>query len=184
MRRLAKDVTGGLTLIAAVLAGQAAEQASAGSFDDALGVKKPGVVVQSGTPGGAASASRTSWAATSPTHLATDTQDACVDAVEIDERLLAEGLIHSELEGPIGPDDPSVTGTFRPRSRVTATPVSAKTAAAVVGTGVDDTASRIAETSEPALITDRVEEAEAIPSSGNWMNNVTSAVSRFWRRAF
>jgi hypothetical protein len=34
------------------------------------------------------------------------------------------------------------------------------------------------------LITDRVEEAEAIPSSGNWMDNVSSAVSRFWRRAF
>ncbi len=184
MRRLAKDVTGGLTLVAAVLVGQAAEQASAGSFDDALGAEKPGVVVQSGNPGGAAPVSQTSWAATSPTHLATDTQDARVDAVEIDERLLEEGLIHSELEGPIGPDDPSVTGTFRPRSRVTATPVSAKTAAAVVGTGSDDTASQIAEASEPALITDRVEEAEAIPSSGNWMDNVSSAVSRFWRRAF
>lgn len=183
MQRLANDVTGGVTLVAALLVGQAAEQAFAGSFDDALGANKPGVVVQSGTPGGAAPASRTSWETASPTHLATDTQDARVDAVEIDERLLVEGMIHSELEGPIGPDDPSVTGRFRPRSRVTATPVSAKTAAAAE-TGSDDTASRNAEMSEPALITDRVEEAEAIPSSGSWMDNVTSAVSRFWRRAF
>ena len=177
MRRLATVVTGSLVLASSSWAGHAC----GARFDEALGATQPGIEVQARKADPHAEMRRSHGA------LATDTHDAVVRALEIDDRLLAEGLIHSSIEGPIGPDDPSVTGEIRPRRRIAATPA----AASAPPTPVQQAARKPAAAAEPAsggdgeeplLITDRVADAEALQPSGGWVDRCTSAFSRLFKR--
>lgn len=179
MRRLATVVTGSLALASS------AGLAVGARFDEALGLSTPGVVVQA--------AKADPHAAVRGDHgaLATDTHDAVVSALTIDDRLLAEGSIHSAIEGPIGPDDPSVTGEIRLRPRVAAKPapladgeaaeraraMQASHEAAARGEADDAFAAE-----EPLLITDRVTDAEALQPSQGWVDRCTSAFSRMFKR--
>lgn len=180
MIRSATVVTGCL-MAAAVWAGSAA----ADRFEDALGANGPGILVET------EKAEPFVQVESGHAYLATDTHDAMVDAVEIDDHLLREGLIHSDLEGPIGPDDPSVTGEIRPRGRVAVKPASmvvpatGELAAATPGPAEANTpraAGAVVEADEPLLITDRVAEAEAIESAGSWVDRAKSAFSRLLNR--
>lgn len=150
-------------------------------FDEALGATQPGIVVQARKADPHAEIRRSHGA------LATDTHDAVVRALTIDDHLLAEGLIHNSIEGPIGPDDPSVTGEIRPRRRIAATPAAASAAA----TPVQQAALKPATAAEPAsagdgeeplLITDRVADAEALQPSDGWVDRCKSAFSRLFKR--
>jgi hypothetical protein len=177
MRRFATILTGSLVLAASPWTGRAA----GGSFDDALGVNTPGIVVQSHK------AEPFSQLEGRHAYLATDTHDAVVDAGAIDDRLLNEGRIHSVIEGPIGQDDPSITGEIRFRPRNAVKPASA----AVTSPAEQASAMLPADTAiapfagsvenEPLLITDRVADAEAIESTG-WVDDVKSAFSRLLKR--
>lgn len=182
MRRLATVVTGSLVLASSAGAGHAL----GARFDEALGASQPGIEVQATKADPYAEMRRSNGV------LATDTHDAVVSALEIDDRLLAEGLIHSSIEGPIGPEDPSVTGEIRRRPRVAAAPASltgvgpaehphamqaSHDAAAPLEAG--DTL----DAEEPLLITDRVTDAAALQPSGGWVDRCTSAFSRLFKRA-
>lgn len=164
MRRFAKVVTGTLVFSASSFAGTGLVHA--GSFDEALGVTGPGIVVER---------SKDDPADADADHgcLATDTHDALVAGREIDAALLEEGLVHHEIEGPIGPDDPSVLGYVRAKPRVAAKPASLTGAAS---TSQADTSK---EGDEPSPIADRVSDAEPIESSGGWTDKVKSAFSRW-----
>jgi hypothetical protein len=181
MIRSAIVVTGSLMLAVSSWAGQAA----GGSFDDALGGSRTGVLVQ------ADKAEPFAGVESGHVYLATDIHDAMVDAVEIDERLLEEGRIHSGLQGPIGPDDPSVTGELRPRPRAAANPSQVKRPGVVEQASVMipllKSAGRpetdpAADEDEPLLITDRVAEAEAIESAGSWVDKAKAAFTRLLNR--
>lgn len=179
MRRLAMIATGSLVLASS--AGLAVGE----RFEDALGASPSEIVVQA-TKADPHAAVRGDHGA-----LATDTHDAVVSALTIDDRLLAEGLIHSTIEGPIGPDDPSVTGEIRLRPRVAAKP-------APLGDGEAAERARAMQASheaaaqveaddppaaeEPLLITDRVTDAEALQPSDGWIDRCKSAFSRMFKR--
>jgi len=153
-------------------------------FEDALGASTPGIVVQA-TRADPHAAVRGDHGA-----LATDTHDAVVSALTIDDRLLAEGSIHSAIEGPIGPDDPSVTGEIRLRPRVAAKPApladgeAAERAHAMQASheAAAPEADDALDAEEPLLITDRVTDAEALQPSEGWVDRCTSAFSRLFKR--
>lgn len=165
MRRFATVVTGTLVLSASSWAGTGLVHA--GSFDDALGVTGPGIVVERSKDDLAQDADHGC--------LATDTHDALVVGREIDAALLEEGLIHNEIEGPIGPDDPSVLGFVRAKPRVAAKPASLTIEASTAQAGA------VSESDEPSPITDRVGDAEPIESSAGWTDKVKSAFS-WWSK--
>lgn len=179
MRRFATVVTGSLALASS------AGLAVGARFDEALGVSTPGVVVQ------AAKADPHARMRENRGALATDTHDAVVSALTIDDRLLAEGLIHSTIEGPIGPDDPSVTGEIRLRPRVAAKPApladgEAAERARAMQASHEAAAPRESEDAldaeEPLLITDRVTDAEALQPAEGWVDRCKSAFSRMFKR--
>ena len=178
MRQLAKVVTGSVMLAVSPWAGPGAGLAQGGSFEDALGAITPGIMVQ------ASKAEPFSQVESGHVHLATDTHDALVDDVVIDDRLLAEGLVHSTLEGPMGPDDPSITGVIRFRPRPAARPAVLPTAAMQpAGEAAEPCEPDAAVTlDEPALITDRVSEAEAIHPPAGWADGLNAAFSRLLKR--
>ena len=175
MRWSAQFVTGSFLLGASSWAGLAMGV----SFDEALGLRSRGVVVQGGQ-GEAASRE-------GPQHLATDTPDALVSGAEIDEQLLAQGLVHEEIEGPIGSDDPSVLGYVRVKPRIAVHPVTATvplaTSKAEAEPASASEAGHAADASEPALITDRVSDAEEIESSAGWFDEVKASMTRMFRRS-
>ncbi len=175
MRWSAAMVTGSMLLTAAS-AGVAPRVADAGRFEDALGPLGAGTVVEDVKD-------ETSASVDAPhDYLATDTRDAMVAGAEIDARLLAEGLIHSTIEGPIGPEDPSVTGQIRPRARAAVNRASASSAASEVSGARPAQATPLHEASHqpPSQIADRVAEAEPIESAAEegWTDKVKSAFSR------
>lgn len=180
MSRLAKVVTGSLMLATSSWAGVAA----GGSFDEALGATTPGILVESPKSQPFSSAER------AHSHLATDTHDAMVNPLTIDAHLLEEGLIHNGLEGPIGPDDPSVTGEIRPRPRIVVKPAAAAVPASAEPRATQAVFEPISslepgfpsEAEEPLLITDRVAEAEAIETTGGWVDRAKSAFARLLKR--
>jgi hypothetical protein len=169
MRWSAAMVTGSMLLTAAS-AGVAPRVADAGRFEDALGPLGAGTVVEDVKD-------ETSASVDAPhDYLATDTRDAMVAGAEIDARLLAEGLIHSTIEGPIGPEDPSVTGQIRPRARAAVNRASsASGASAAQATPLHEASHQ-----PPSQIADRVAEAEPIESAAEegWTDKVKSAFSR------
>ena len=178
MRQLAKVVTGSVMLAVSPWAGPGAGLAQGGSFEDALGAITPGIMVQ------ASKAEPFSQVESGHVHLATDTHDALVDDVVIDDRLLAEGLVHSTLEGPMGPDDPSITGVIRFRPRTAAKPALLPAAAMQPASEAAEPREPDAavDLAEPALITDRVSEAEAIHPPAGWVDGLKAAFSRLLKR--
>jgi len=182
MRQLARIVTGSLLLAAPPWVGTAA----GGSFDEALGANAPGILVESEKIAAFAEVEG------GHEHLATDTHDALVGGGRIDQRLLDEGRIHRSIEGPIGPDDPSVTGEIRPRPRNAARQAAALLSGhagqnAATQTVFEPAASQepapaAADPEEPLLITDRVSEAEPISAPTGWVESMRSAFSGVLKR--
>lgn len=169
MRWSVAMVTGSV-LLAAAAAGAGARVAEAGRFEDALGPLGAGTVVEDAQDETLASGDAPH------DYLATDNRDAMVAGAEIDARLLAEGLIHSDIEGPISPEDPSVTGVMRPRARVAVNRASSTSGASEA----EATPLHEASHQPPSPLADRVADAEPIESAEGegWTDKVKSAFSR------